>query len=355
MADTVVSASSSDSENTSSEEPTILHLAGSVESQFLFDLSLLYCKTSWGTLTKVYTNSWLAVVTPDRKWRITQQFENAVEANEPCSQEEALRRLKELQIDAVIPHMFCNEGMTTYRSIMEKEGFKLMGNPSDVCAIASHKQKTKDVLGKAGVRVPQGMYLKNINDAPDTFTFPCIVKPCDLDNSVGVSFCQNDNEFREALAHVFTLTSEVLIEEYIPGDEVRCAIIETKDGGLRALPMIKYLLETPIRGVAQKLILGEGKEIKGYATKPSQTELPALLSDELRSKIESAAKHAHAAMGCELYSLFDFRVNEKEVVLLEACLFCSFSPKSVLPTLARAENINACEFFQNMLEVKLSK
>lgn len=348
-------ASSSDSESTTRQEPVILHLAGSVESQFLFDLSLLYCKTSWGALTKVWTNSLLAVVTPDRKWYISEHFENAVESNEACSQEEALRRLKGMNISAVVPHMFCNEGMTTYRSLMEDAGFKLMGNPSDVCANASHKEKTKELMRKAGVRVPDGVYIKSIEEAPETFAFPCIVKPCDLDNSVGVSFCSNQEEYRAALEHVFTLTQEVLVEEYITGEEVRCGIIETKEGGLRSLPMIKYLLETPIRGTAQKLILTDDKKIQGYATKPSQTELPANLSPELHSKIEEAAKQAHAAMGCQLYSLFDFRVNETEVVLLEACLFCSFSPKSVLPTMARAENINAVDFFQNMLEVRLSK
>merc|ERR1711879_303674 len=263
-------------------------------------------------------------------------------------------QLKTTGIDAVIPHMFCNEGMTTYRALMEKNGFKLMGNPSEVCANASHKEKTKKLMREAGVRVPRGEYIKSIDEAPETFDFPCVVKPCDLDNSVGVSFCQNIEEYKAALENVFKLTSEVLIEEYIAGEEVRCAIVETKNG-LRSLPMIKYLLETPIRGTAQKLILTDDKKIQGYATKPSQTELPANLSSELHKKIEDAAKHAHEAMGCELYSLFDFRVNDKEVVLLEACLFCSFSPKSVLPTMARAENINACDFFQSMLDVRLSK
>jgi len=364
MAETTIptefmNASSSDSENTLSSvqdpsQQTILHLAGSVESQFLFDLSLMYCKTSWETLTKVWTNSWLAVVTPDKTWYIVQKFDNAV-STEPYTQEQALKKLKSLDINAVVPHMFCNEGMTTYRALMEEQGYKLMGNNSKVCAIASHKERTKEVLRKSNVRVPDGVHLTKRSDAPQTFRFPCIVKPCDLDNSVGVSYCETQEEYEAALDHVFTLTSQVLIEEYIAGDEVRCGIVETKDNGLRALPMIKYLLTTKIRGAAQKLITTEDKKIQGFATKASQTELPAKLSETTKQRIEQAAKDAHAALGCELYSLFDFRVNEKEVVLLEACLFCSFSPKSVLPTLARAENTNAVEFFQNMLEVRLSK
>jgi D-alanine-D-alanine ligase len=352
---------SSDSESgTSLGEVKILHLVGSVESKFLYDLSLLYCSTSWENLTPEFPNSWLAVVTPERQWYITQTFENATSTTEPLSEERALQRLKEMKFDCVIPHMFCTEGMTTYRKHMEDIGIKLMGNPSHVCAAAHHKQTTKDIVGKAGVRVPRGLFLKNISDAPEDFEYPCIVKPCDLDNSVGVTFCENQAEYKAALEKVFKLTSDVLVEEYIKGEEVRCAVIETKDGGLRALPKIRYILDVPIRGAAQKLVLGEDKdgeykEIKGYATKPEQVECPAILNDKQHAALEEAAKMAHKALGCQLYSLYDFRVTEDEVVMLEACLFCSFSPNSVLPTLARKENTSCVEFFRNMLEVRLSQ
>merc|ERR1711907_887983 len=107
----------------------------------------------------VYVNSILAVVTPDKTWYISRTYENAVEDNEPLQQEEALERLRSLGIDAVIPHMFCMEGMTTYRALMESEGYRLMGNNSEVCAIASHKEKTKEVMRKAGVRVPRGEFM----------------------------------------------------------------------------------------------------------------------------------------------------------------------------------------------------
>lgn len=336
-------------------EAKLLHLAGSVESQFLFDLSLLYCKTSWEALTQEFSDSWLAVVTPDRQWYLTQTFENATETSEPMSQEVALDRLAGLGIDVVVPHMFCQEGMTVYRDLMENAGFIVLGNSGEVCAVANHKHQTKEVLSKAGVRCPQGAFIHSISEAPEDFPLPCVVKPCDLDNSVGVSYCETAEEYRAALELVFTLTNDVLVEEYIPGEEMRCGIIEQKDGPLKALPIIRYILDVPIRGTAQKLILNEDKEIQGYATKPSQTELPAQISEESRLRIEAVAKAAHEALGCRYYSLFDFRVNDEEVVLLEACLFCSFSPKSVLPTLARVENIGACEFFRSMLEVAFSK
>jgi len=349
---------SSDTESgTSLQDLKILHLVGSVESKFLYDLSLLYCSTSWGALTPEFPNSWLAVINPEKKWFISQpeEFENATNSSEPLEEKEALKTLQGMSFDCVIPHMFCTEGMTTYRKHMADIGIPLMGNPAEVCAIANHKELTKAAVRKAGVRVPNGKYLKKRSEAPATFDFPCVVKPCDLDNSVGVSFCQNEEEYNIALDKVFELTSDVLIEEYIPGEEVRCALIETKDGGLRALPKIRYILDVPIRGVAQKLVLGENKEIKGYATKPEETECPAKLDEKTHLAIEEAAKKAHKALGCELYSLYDFRVNDKEVVMLEAGLFCSFSPNSVLPTLARKENTSAVEFFRNMVEVRLQQ
>jgi len=349
---------SSDTESgTSLQDLKVLHLVGSVESKFLYDLSLLYCKTSWEALTPEFPDTWLAVVNPDKKWFISQpsKFEDATNSSEPLEEKDALKTLEGMNFDCVIPHMFCTEGMTTYRKYMTDINIPLMGNPADVCATANHKELTKAAVRKAGVRVPNGKYLTKRSDAPATFDFPCVVKPCDLDNSVGVTYCENVEEYNAALDKVFELTSDVLIEEYIKGEEVRCAIIETKDGDLRALPKIRYILDVPIRGVAQKLVLGENKEIKGYATKPEQTECPAMLDEKTHLALEEAAKKAHKALGCELYSLYDFRVNEKEVVMLEACLFCSFSPKSVLPTLARKENTSAVDFFRNMVEIRLSR
>jgi hypothetical protein len=64
-------------------------------------------------------------------------------------------------------------------------------------------------------------------------------------------------------------------------------------------------------------------------------QCPADLEPEVHERLDFLAKTAHSALGCKYYSLFDVRIDENGICyLLEAALFCSFSPLSVVVGLA---------------------
>merc|ERR1712079_304389 len=136
-------------------------------------------------------------------------------------------------------------------------------------------------------------------------------------------------------------------EEYIPGRELRVAVLEVEEAdGLRlvALPKIEYVLED-IREGKHKLgtdadgkLLTEDKD-PAAAIKKGKEEgeriCPAQLNDEVHARVDDLAKKAHKALGCKYYSLYDVRLNPDGMpFMLEACLFCSFSPYSVITSLA---------------------
>merc|ERR1712217_668236 len=71
------------------------------------------------------------------------------------------------------------------------------------------------------------------------------------------------------------------------------------------------------------------------AKKDGDRQCPADLSTVLHARVDEAVKGAHRALKCRHYSLFDIRVDENEQpFIIEACLFCSFSPLSVIPSMA---------------------
>merc|ERR1711879_788276 len=62
---------------------------------------------------------------------------------------------------------------------------------------------------------------------------------------------------------------------------------------------------------------------------------PALLDAEVHNRIDDLARRAHRALGCKYYSLYDVRIDDQGFpFMLEACLFCSFSPYSVIVSMA---------------------
>lgn len=303
----------------------VLHLAGSRVSNFYYNLSMLYAKE---VVQPVGASSYYAVVNPDGLWQLGTSLDSM---SEKMSVQDMISRLP--QIDAVVPHMFCFPGMTSFRALFEDIlGLPVVGSPSHCTALATNKAQTRSVVSASGVRVAKAQQLRRGD--PVTMQPPFIVKPNSEDNSLGVTLVWNETQIAEALRVGFELDDTLLVEDYIPGRELRVGVLE-RGGKLCVLPMIEYLVteEHPIRTVRDKLELQSdgmpGKQPEKPAAKPM---CPANVTPELFEKLADAAKHAHVALGCRDYSLYDFRVHAEtnEPYLLEAGLFWSFGKISMI-------------------------
>lgn len=175
---------------------------------------------------------------------------------------------------------------------------------------------------------------------PDNET-PFIVKPNSEDNSLGVTLVRNQDEIAEALRVGFEFDETLLVEDFIPGRELRVAVIEG-EGKLWVPPMIEYLLskEHPIRTVRDKYDLQSDGTPSKQPDKPTAKPIcPANVTPELFEKIADAAKRAHIALGCRDYSLYDFRIHAEtnEPYMLEAGLFWCFGKISMISRMLLAD------------------
>jgi D-alanine-D-alanine ligase len=183
------------------------------------------------------------------------------------------------------------------------------------------------------------------------------VKPCNEDNSRGITLVMKQEELAAAIEYAFGFDSRVVVDEYIAGREVRCAVLEEEDGTLTVLPKLEYFLEN-IRTSAHKLATDDkGKLSKNAVTeakKDGDRQCPADLSPVLHRRIEEAVMNAHRTLNCRHYSLFDLRIDaDEQPYILEACLFCSFSPVSVIPSMAKhagREELAHPQFFHSLLD-----
>merc|ERR1719267_386143 len=87
---------------------------------------------------------------------------------------------------------------------------------------------------------------------PKTVKVPLVVKPCNEDNSRGITLVKNQEDLKAAMEYAFSFDDRVVVDEYIAGREVRAACIEEEDGTLTVLPKLEYFLKD-IRTSAQKL------------------------------------------------------------------------------------------------------
>ncbi|MFN5592437.1 MAG: D-alanine--D-alanine ligase [Aphanizomenon sp.] len=319
----------------------ILHLVGSAQNDFYCNLSRLYaqdCLT--GIADQLLYDFEIAYITPDLLWRFPPSLSSEdIAITKPMSLFKAIEFLTARNIDLVLPQMFCIPGMTHYRSLLDLLKIPYIGNTPDIMAITAHKARAKAIVAAAGVKVPRGEILRS-GDIP-TIKPPAVVKPASSDNSLGVTLVKDATEYETALKIAFEYAEEVVVEEYIElGREVRCGII-VKDGELVGLPLEEYLVNShkPIRKYVDKLQQTDNGNLC-FAAKDNIKSWIVNTHDPITQKVQEMAKKCHQALGCRHYSLFDFRIDPNgEPWFLEAGLYCSFAPKSVISSMAKATGI----------------
>ncbi len=310
----------------------VLHLVGSIVSDFYYQLSLVYARE---TLRLPDVSPHYVVVDPDGLWQLGSSLDAL---SEKLSLQDMLARLP--AVDLVVPHMFCFPGMTSYRAFFEDIlGLPVVGSPACCTALAANKAQTRSVAATAGVRVAQAQLLHR----GDTLTMqpPFVVKPNAEDNSLGVTLVQRSDRIEQALQTGFEFDDTVLVEQYVPGREFRVAVIEHQEQ-LYVPALIEYQVTEahPIRTMHDKLKLKADGNPASQPEKPTATPVcPAVVPTALFEQLADAAKKAHVALGCRDYSLYDFRVHAEtgEPYLLEAGLFWTFGKISMISRMVLAD------------------
>jgi D-alanine-D-alanine ligase len=331
----------------------VLHLVGSASSEFFADLSLLYSRSCLdATADPERYDPLIAYVSPDGCWRFPADLGAAALARAaPMGLGRAVERIEALAPDVAVPQMFCLPGMTTYRALLDLIGVPLVGNRAHVMAIGADKFRTRAIVAAEGVQVPAADLLRP--GMLPTRTPPVVVKPCDADNSVGVGFVRHLRDLPGAIEAAFAHSSQVLVEDYVElGREVRCGVIE-RDDGLLVLPLEEYAVHrhrNPIRRVEDKLARRPDGQLRLVAKDPSHAWIVEP-TDPVTPAVAAAARRAHRALGARHYSLFDFRIDQQgQPWFLEAGLYCSFAPVSVLAVMAAAAGISVTDLFGLMVE-----
>ena len=195
-------------------------------------------------------------------------------------------------------------------------------------ALAMHKQRTKDVYRAAGLPVVNSIVVDRREAAAQHLMEPpYVVKPVNEGSSVGVFIIRKgDNRPPEALgSDTWNLSSEMMVEEFVPGRELTVAVM----GGGQTLP----------RGLGVTEITTDlafyDYEAK-YAQGGSIHVLPAKIPDAVAKDALALAERAHAALGCRGVSRTDLRYDDTvkgrhRLVLLETNTQPGMTPTSLVP------------------------
>jgi len=210
-------------------------------------------------------------------------------------------------------------------------------------SLAMQKDRAKAVMKAAGVPVAEGITISRFEAAKaHVMAPPYVVKPVNEGSSVGVILVREDRSHppQELGRADWPHGDTVLVERYIPGRELTCAVM---DG--RALGVID------IQPAAGNFYDFESKYAKGG----SIHVLPAKILPNIYHLVQKLALTAHQSLGCRGVSRMDFRYDDTpngtgEVVCLEVNTQPGMTETSLVPELAAHEGIGFGELVRWMVE-----
>ncbi len=165
-------------------------------------------------------------------------------------------------------------------------------------AVAMQKDIAKDLLRAASVPVPEGVVASRFEAARShVLPPPYVIKPVAEGSSVGVFIVNADHAHppQELNREDWTFGDRVIVERYIPGKELTCAIVGDEAlGVIEIVPMVRFY----------------DYEAK-YAPGGSKHLLPAPISSFVYQHVRRLAWAAHRALGCRGVSRADFRYDDR--------------------------------------------
>lgn len=222
------------------------------------------------------------------------------------------------------------------------EALRLPYTHSGVLAssLAMDKTLAKLVMKAAGIPVAEGR-LMTFDEVMQGHPFepPYVIKPNAEGSSVGVLIVMSGDPLpMQGLEELrATLTSGVLVERYVAGRELTCAVM-----GDRCLGVTEIIAADGFYDYRAKYQKGGSKHV-----------CPAEIKPDVYQEVQSLTLRAHKALGCRGVSRADFRWDDQgtgHLVCLEVNTQPGMTETSLVPELAQHAGLRFDELVAWMVE-----
>lgn len=292
---------------------------------------------------------------PNDKWLGSKSLKKAFISPDSAIHGIVTESGEQIYIDAVFPVLHGKNGEDgTIQGLFQLAQIPFVGCDSTSSGVCMDKAITNAVLDAVGIKQAKWLsfssyeYRKNpqefISLAFERLGSPIFVKPANAGSSVGISKASNEEELKNGIELAFKEDKKVVLEEFIDGFEVECAVLGN---------------EEPIAAeVGEVLAAAEFYDYDAKYNNPdSQTLIPASIPVEKRNEVRETALKAYKTIGCEGLSRVDFFVTRDtgEVLLNEINTIPGQTPISMYPKLFEAVGVPYDELIDRLIELALER
>lgn len=234
----------------------------------------------------------------------------------------------------------------TIQGMLDLAGIPYTGSGVLASALGMDKPAFRKLMENARIPIPKYVVIKKDEGLRGVYKklakLPFFVKPSSQGSSVGASIVKTKNDLKGALKKAFKFGRIALVDEYIKGKELTCAVLGNEKP--IALPVIGIV---PLKG--------EFFDYQSKYTESGAEEIvPARISKALTKIIQEISVRVYKAIGARDFARVDFLIkNNKTPVVLEINTIPGLTPMSLLPKAAKAAGISYPELLNNIIKYAL--
>jgi len=259
---------------------------------------------------------------------------------------------KSLNIDIAFPILHGQLGEDgTIQGLFRMLNLPFVGCGVLSCAISMDKDVTKRLLKEAGILTSRFLVFyrherkqilfKNI---VDQLKLPFFVKPTNAGSSIGVSKVKNEAEFDKAIQDAFLHDEKIILEEYIQGREIECAVLGNENPQV-ALPgeIIPH----------HEFYTYEAKYFDDHG---ASVVVPAELDKEIIKKFQQIALQVYTLFVCSGLSRIDFFLtNNNKIYVNEFNTLPGFTNNSMYPKCWQVAGVSYPDLIERLILFGLKK
>ena len=226
------------------------------------------------------------------------------------------------------------------QTILETTGIPYTHSGVIASAIAMDKELSKKIFLKNNILTPKYiLYSYDISKfdllklIKKKLKFPVVIKPINEGSSVNVFICSKNNFFKKI--KLLKDYKKIIIEEFIPGQEIQAAIIGSKKlGAIELRPKRKFY----------------DYEAKYNLKAKTEHIIPANLTKNNYDKLMNISLKAHKLIGCSGVTRSDFKFYKGKFYLLEINTQPGMTNLSLVPEIANFRGITFIKLIELILE-----
>lgn len=226
--------------------------------------------------------------------------------------------------------------------------FELLNIPYTSCdsvtsALTFNKFFTNKTVTSLGIKTAASYHLYkkeeyDISTILERTSLPCFVKPNAGGSSIGMSKVNKREELEPAIQRAFVEDDEVLVESFISGRELTCAVIDSRDK-MYALPICEIVSKKEFFDFEAK-----------YDPTLADEIIPAQIEDALTQEIENLSVFVYTQLNCKGMVRVDYIWDGTDLYFLEVNSIPGLSGESIVPKMAKAFGWSSNELIARIIE-----